>query len=227
MTTITEHMTYAAKLKVLEGAVTPDTAKSKKARKQYRALVKPKSQMDFLNEVRVIAGSPEWNDLADAIGIKRRAFTNYRLPEHSGNYRSMNDATLRQVFAYLNLILAGEEPKAFDTNVEKITQKELFNIIKDLVGNPMWKDLSEAVCIKHVTLLNYILPEDSKNYRSIPPAALKELVELKDKLLSLTEEGKSEEELWEMIKDGAFEKPDMNIDLTEHLLKKKWQFGNI
>jgi hypothetical protein len=220
MTNTNKHMTYAKKLKPLINATTADAANAKSARKEYRALVSPKTQCDFLNEVRVLAGNPPWNDLADDIGITRRAFINYRLPEHSGNYRGMNDATLRQVFSYLNAILNNDNTAEIrGESTEEISQKELFTIIKDLTGGPIWKDLSAALDINYVTLLNYILPDDSKNYRKLPPANFQELVALKNRLLSLTEEGHSEEELWDSIKNGAFEKPDMNIDLSGKIVR--------
>lgn len=219
-TSNTQDMKYADKVAVLiEALIAGDKASLKQAKSEYASLVSPvKIQRDFLNEVRIIAGNMPWNEMAKEIGISTRAMENYRLPEKSLNFRVMNDAVLRQVVNFMNQFIKDAEADTTVQEMEDISQKELFTIIKDLTGNPTWKELSAALEVNHTTLLNYILPSDSKNYREMPPAAFKEFLKLKNRLVTLTEEGQDEQELWTLIENGVFEKPDINMDLVEHML---------
>jgi hypothetical protein len=183
-----------------------------------------KTQLVFLNEVKVLSGDLPWNDIAKAMGISKRSLINYRLPERSINYRTMNDPTLRKVFNYVNALIRNPDNEMIaDENIEEnivsVNQKDLFTEIKSLTGDPTWNELALSLGINKITFTNYILPENSSNYRKLKPFTLVEILDLREKLIQKSNEGITVEERWDSIKNGAFEKPDMNIDLSKHTKK--------
>lgn len=58
------------------------------------------TQKELLNEIKVLAGNPEWDILARTLDILPRTFKNYRLPDDSKNYRNMHKLVRRDVEKY-------------------------------------------------------------------------------------------------------------------------------
>lgn len=54
------------------------------------------SQQEFLRAAKIELGL-EWDELAERAGIVPRTFKNYRLPDDSGNHRTMPELAWRAI----------------------------------------------------------------------------------------------------------------------------------
>lgn len=74
-------------------------------------------QSDLLNEIKGLSITMTWDELSEALKIKKRALKNYRMPESSSNYRLINNRILRDLI-FLKDKLAQSETKEMPTFIE-------------------------------------------------------------------------------------------------------------
>lgn len=81
----------------------------------------PQDQRELLNEIKILAGNPGWDDLAVSLDIEPRTFKNYRMPDDSSNYRNMHKLVLRDALKFRMKLLS----KALSNATVAIEQENL------------------------------------------------------------------------------------------------------
>jgi hypothetical protein len=76
------------------------------------------SQADLLQEIKGSFVTMTWDQLAELLKVNKRALKNYRMPEHSSNYRTINNRLLRDLVFLKNQLAQSDSNTEMPLSIE-------------------------------------------------------------------------------------------------------------